>query len=100
MTLISPSLFISKNNFCLIELTGFVVVVLFVETTGTGKRFRDVEKRHGEKISRGQLRNTTGTFVYQIFIPYLKKISKFQKQDFQFHGRSSLACEHTLLAAL
>ena len=32
MTLISRSLFISKNNFCLIELTGFVAVFLFVET--------------------------------------------------------------------
>ena len=57
-----------------LELTAFVVVFLFVETAGTGERFRDVEKRHGEKISRGQFRNTTGTFVYQ---PYLKKISKF-----------------------
>ena len=58
-------------------MTAFVVVFLFVETTSTGKRFRDVEKKHGEKISRGQLRNTTGTLVSQIFIPYLKKIRKF-----------------------
>ena len=78
MTLVSRSLFICKNKFCL-RVDWSCCRLLFVETTGTGKRFRDVEKRHGEKISRGQLRNTTGTFAYQIFIPYmyLNKISKF-----------------------
>ena len=75
MSLASFSSFICENNVC-IRVDWICRRLFIVEATGTGNRYRVLEKRHGEKISRGQLRNTTGTFDYQILIPYPKNISR------------------------